>query len=43
MTGATTINQVFDLKSWIDAKITGKSFGATVKSKWQEKQKKAGT
>ncbi len=38
--GTAALNQIFDLKSWIDSKISGKSFGATVKAKWQEKQQK---
>jgi hypothetical protein len=33
--GTNAINQIFDLKSWIDAQISGKSYGETVREKWR--------
>lgn len=36
--GANALNKIFDLKSWVDAKIEGKSFAATVKRKFTARQ-----
>lgn len=36
--GANALNQIFDLKSWIDSKINGQSFAFTVRKKWQDTQ-----
>ena len=35
--GTQALNQIFDLKSWVDAKISGKTFGLTVKEKWEQR------
>lgn len=38
--GTQALTQMFDLKSWIDAKISEKSFGAIVREKWEKRIKK---
>lgn len=32
--GAKTVLQTFDLEAWLDAKMSGRTFAATVKEKW---------
>jgi hypothetical protein len=35
---ADSINQIFDLKAWIDAKVNKKSYAETIKENWKRKK-----
>ena len=39
--GAKTVLQTFDLEAWLDAKINGQTFAATVAQKWRKETAKA--
>jgi hypothetical protein len=42
LSGAKTVLQTFDLAAWLDAKIKGQTFAATVAEKWRAENGKAG-
>lgn len=39
--GAKTVLQTFDLEAWLDAKVNGQTFAATVAQKWRKETAKA--